>query len=69
VTRGVWAMKLFLFATITCSTSESRVQASRAPHQLQSPLSTQRTMAQHKVTQLPLNEADIQLAIVSINSN
>ena len=53
---------------VTCFTSERRVQASAAPHQLCAPLSSQYIMAQRNASQLALNEVDIQLAISSIES-
>jgi hypothetical protein len=53
---------------VTYWISESRRQASRAPHQLCAPLSSQRIMAQRSATLLLSNEADIQLAISAINN-
>ena len=58
----------YIFIYITCFTSERRVQASAAPHQTCTPLPSQRTMAQRSATILASNEADVQLAILSINS-
>jgi hypothetical protein len=52
---------------LTCSTGERRTRASAAPHQLSAPLLPERTMAQRNVTHLASNEADVQLAISSIN--
>jgi hypothetical protein len=53
---------------VTCPTGERRTRASAAPHQLCAPLSSQRTMAQRSATLPASNEADIQLAISSIDS-
>jgi hypothetical protein len=46
---------------------ERRTRASAAPHQLSAPLLPEHTMAQRNVTHLASNEADVQLAISSIN--
>jgi len=48
--------------------SERRIQASGAPHKLYAPLLSQLTMAPHKATQMLSNEADVQLALSSINA-
>jgi hypothetical protein len=53
---------------LTCLASESRRQASRAPHQLCAPLPSQYTMPPRNVTQILSNEADIQLAISAIDA-
>ena len=54
---------------LTLWISERRRQASAAPHELCTPFPSQRTMAQRRATLLASNEADIQLAISSINSH
>ena len=61
-------MSSVLVHWLTWFTSERRVQASAAPHQLRAPLLSQCTMAQRSATLSALNEADVQLAISSINS-
>jgi hypothetical protein len=48
--------------------SERRRQASGAPHQLSAPLQTSRTITLRHITRMASKEADIQLAILSINS-
>jgi hypothetical protein len=54
---------------LTYLTSESRIQASRAPHQLSQPTLPQPAMARHNNIQLPSNKGDIQLAISSLNAH
>jgi hypothetical protein len=57
-----------LWSTLTCSTGERRTRASAAPHQVCPPLLSQRTMAQRSATSISFNEADIRLALLSINT-
>jgi hypothetical protein len=54
--------------SLTCFISESVIQASRSPHQLCAPLSLFCTMPPHHTNKTSSNEADIVLALSSINA-
>jgi hypothetical protein len=50
-------------------TSESVIQASRSPHQLHAPISSLCTMPLHHTYKTPPDEADISLALSSLNAS
>jgi hypothetical protein len=58
-----------LLLRITYIVSEPVRQASWSPYQLCAPLLSQRIIALRKASQTTLNKADIQLALISLNTS
>ena len=55
--------------SLTCFISELRIQASCEPHQLSAPLQAYISITQPPISEIPSNEADIQLAISAIQTS